>query len=401
MNNLLLILHASLQKCKYFILYLEVFPIFSSFLLFVYKTCPIINKYKAYEKEGTFIKKHFKALLPVLLLTGLLFGLSMTASAEDSKEGYWVQNGDRWWFQCTDDWYPSNGLYEIDGVEYAFDQWGYMVTGWWQDEYDNYYYFDLNSGAMQKGWVWDGAWYYMDPEYGFMYYDGYFWIDETSYLLRPDGSMVSGWYYYDYDPTDEWEGSWQYRNQNGTKYDGWLLDGGQWYYIADSYMVNNTAFSPGIYEETGDETAWIFDAAGHLVYGGWYWVTYEGEGGTWLLANADGTGYNGWLWENNHWYYIDNGYMINNTTYTAPDGYIYAFDGYGYLVNQEGWIWIGDSEYGFWTYTDGNGAVLTNSWKWIDGKCYYFGEYGNMYSNGTYMIDGVEYSFDHTGAWIQ
>lgn len=48
------------------------------------------------------MKKHFKALLPVLLLTGLLFGLSMTASAEDSKEGYWVQNGDRWWFQCTD-----------------------------------------------------------------------------------------------------------------------------------------------------------------------------------------------------------------------------------------------------------------------------------------------------------
>ena len=347
------------------------------------------------------MKKHFKALLPVLLLTGLLFGLSMTASAEDSKEGYWVQNGDRWWFQCTDDLYPSNGLYEIDGVEYAFDQWGYMVTGWWQDEYDNYYYFDLNSGAMQKGWVWDGAWYYMDPEYGFMYYDGYFWIDETSYLLRPDVSMVSGWYYYDYDPTDEWECSWQYLNQNCTKYDGWLLDGGQWYYIADSYMVNNTAFSPGIYEETGDENAWIFDAAGHLVYGGWYWVTYEGEGGTWLLANADGTGYNGWLWENNHWYYIDNGYMINNTTYTAPDGYTYAFDGYGYLVNQEGWIWIGDSENGFWTYTDGNGAVLTNSWKWIDGKCYYFGEYGNMYSNGTYMIDGVEYSFDHTGAWIQ
>ena len=98
---------------------------------------------------------------------------------------------------------------------------------------------------------------------------------ETSYLLRPDGSMVSGWYYYDYDPTDDsWDGSWQYRNQNGTKYDGWLLDGGQWYYILDSYMVNNTAFSPGIYEESGDETAWIFDAAGHLVYGGWYWHNY-------------------------------------------------------------------------------------------------------------------------------
>ena len=42
-------------------------------------------------KEGIFMKKHFKALLPVLLLTGLLFGLSMTTSAADSQEGYWVE----------------------------------------------------------------------------------------------------------------------------------------------------------------------------------------------------------------------------------------------------------------------------------------------------------------------
>ena len=37
-----------------------------------------------------------------------------------------------------------------------------MMTGWWKDPSNGlYYYFDLNSGAMQKGWVWDGAWYYL------------------------------------------------------------------------------------------------------------------------------------------------------------------------------------------------------------------------------------------------
>lgn len=349
------------------------------------------------------MKKHFKALLPVLLLTGLLFGLSMTASAEDSKEGYWVQNGDRWWFQCTDDWYPSNGLYEIDGVGYAFDQWGYMMTGWWKDPSNGlYYYFDLNSGAMQKGWVWDGAWYYLDPEYGYMYSDGFYTIDGNDYWFKPDGSMVSGWYFYDFVTDDGWPGQWYYFNQNGTVYpDGWLWDNGYWYYIFNGTMMYNV-FTPGpVTGNPDDTTSWVFDASGHLVYGGWTWHSYPDGSGYWSLANADGTGYNGWLWENNHWYYIDNGYMINNTTYTAPDGYTYAFDGYGYLANQEGWIWIGDSEYGFWTYTDGNGAVLTNSWKWIDGKWYYFDPLGRIYRNGTYYIGDTPYTFDHTGAWIQ
>lgn len=235
-----------------------------------------------------------------------------------------------------------------------------------------------------------------------MYSDGFYTIDGNDYWFKPDGSMVSGWYFYDFVADDGWPGQWYYFNQNGTVYpDGWLWDNGYWYYIFNGTMMYNV-FTPGpVTGNPDDTTSWVFDASGHLVYGGWTWHSYPDGSGYWSLANADGTGYNGWLWENNHWYYIDNGYMINNTTYTAPDGYTYAFDGYGYLANQEGWIWIGDSEYGFWTYTDGNGAVLTNSWKWIDGKCYYFGEYGNMYSNGTYVIDGVECSFDHTGAWIQ
>ena len=143
------------------------------------------------------MKKHFKALLPVLLLTGLLFGLSMTASAEDSKEGYWVQNGDRWWFQCTDDWYPTNGLYEIDGVGYAFDQWGYMMTGWYTDENGDTYYLnpvsDNTLGRMVTGWyLIDGVYYYFNEEpdgtRGKMYRntrtpDGYL-VDENGKLVE-------------------------------------------------------------------------------------------------------------------------------------------------------------------------------------------------------------------------
>ena len=87
--------------------------------------------------------------------------------------------------------------------------------------------------------------------------------------------MASGWYFYDNDPTDEWEGNWYYCNQNGTVYDGWLLDGGQWYFLVEGYMIKNTAFSPGLYFETEDETTWVFDESGHLLYGGWHWHEYE------------------------------------------------------------------------------------------------------------------------------
>ena len=77
------------------------------------------------------MKKSLKTLLPILLLTGLLFGLSMTASAADSgKRGDWINSPNGWWFQCTDGTYPKNGLYEVNGTAYAFDANGYMVTGW-------------------------------------------------------------------------------------------------------------------------------------------------------------------------------------------------------------------------------------------------------------------------------
>lgn len=143
------------------------------------------------------MKKSLKALLPILLLTGLLFGLSMTASAADSgKRGDWVNSPNGWWFQCTDGTYPKNGLYEVDGTAYAFDANGYMVTGW--HFFSDYWFYFKDSGAMQTGWFWDkasNAWYYLDPQYGYMYSDGVRYINGTRYAFTPSGQMVTGWYY--------------------------------------------------------------------------------------------------------------------------------------------------------------------------------------------------------------
>ena len=49
-----------------------------------------------------------------------------------------------------------------------------------------------------------------------------------------------------------------------------------------------------------------------------------------------------------------------------------------------------------WKYED-NGTYPTNTWKWIDGKCYYFDGNGYMLSNTT-TPDG--YQVDASGAWV-
>ena len=53
------------------------------------------------------------------------------------------------------------------------------------------------------------------------------------------------------------------------------------------------------------------------------------------------------------------------------------------------------NEIGYW-YQEDNGSYPTNSWKWINGKCYYFDSNGYMLANTT-TPDG--YTVDATGTW--
>ena len=50
-----------------------------------------------------------------------------------------------------------------------------------------------------------------------------------------------------------------------------------------------------------------------------------------------------------------------------------------------------------WWYQEDNGSYPVNTWKWIDGKCYYFDGSGYMLSNTT-TPDG--YTVDTSGAWV-
>ena len=127
-------------------------------------------------------------------------------SENTEQAGSWILNSTGWWFAYEDGTWPSNGIYQINGMNYAFDAAGYMVTGWYQNS-DGWYYFS-GSGAMVTGWqLIGGVWYYLDG------------ADETYPGLMASG----GWYLIN--------GSWYYLNENGSMMFGWLLLGDTWYYL--------------------------------------------------------------------------------------------------------------------------------------------------------------------------
>ncbi len=99
----------------------------------------------------------------------------------------------------------------------------------------------------------------------------------------------------------------------------------------------------------------------------------------WCVEGQDGTIIKGWYEDNGKWYFLkENGTMATG--------------------------WIKDKD-GRWYYLDSNGAMKTG-WLKDKDKWYYLnpisnGFKGEMYSNCTSNIEGKEYKFNSTGAWIE
>lgn len=79
----------------------------------------------------------------------------------------------------------------------------------------------------------------------------------------------------------------------------------------------------------------------------------------------------------------------------------YKVGDYWYYFNAAGEMLIGWVQYptnNKWYYLNSNGQMATG-WIKDNEKWYYLGSDGVMYANGTYTIDGKNYSFDNTGAF--
>ena len=127
---------------------------------------------------------------------GILTGTA-NSTANDGKS-HWMQDEHGWWLRFADSSYPkaekrgTNGIAyaweQVNGNWWAFDENGYIKTGWMSDEdYGGWFYVDPEHG-MQTGWVLiDGKCYYFHPtsdgRKGILYVgrltpDGYY-VDEN------------------------------------------------------------------------------------------------------------------------------------------------------------------------------------------------------------------------------
>ena len=74
----------------------------------------------------------------------------------------WHEDETGRWYQNADGTYYESGFADIEGVKYAFDDSGYMETGWFKQN-NNWYYLDPARGGKMVASEWmliDGRWYH-------------------------------------------------------------------------------------------------------------------------------------------------------------------------------------------------------------------------------------------------
>ena len=235
----------------------------------------------------------FKLAACMLALAGciLLWPNQQTYAAElqkDNYNGWYYENGQAYWYDNgvlarskevydpqTDAWYwfEADGTMARDkdvfivlnadgtGKWTRYDSDGRMVKG---ESYKNgaWYYFDLTTGAMAKGFVNlpqsddpNGKWVYYDPitgkmQYGEQYIDGYWYYFDTA-----TGKMAHG--ITNIPDNDDAGGKWVYydsitgRMQYGEQY----IDGNRYYFDTETgAMVTGEVERDGRYYYYDDET---------------------------------------------------------------------------------------------------------------------------------------------------
>lgn len=74
-------------------------------------------------------------------------GRSADGGIISDSQNCWYKDQGGWWYHLEDDNYPYNTWELIDGKWYCFSEAGYVRHGWVQDG-DNWYFCDLQNGAM-------------------------------------------------------------------------------------------------------------------------------------------------------------------------------------------------------------------------------------------------------------
>lgn len=107
---------------------------------------------------------------------------------------------------------------------------------------------------------------------------------------------------------------------------------------------------------------------------------------------------NGWVQENGQWVYYDRDSKVYNEWKTGADGTWYYLGNSGYMsVNS---FVDGDER-----FVGADGKMVTNAWRQINSKWYYFDSNGRISRDRAKQIDGAWYYFDDDGSmktgWVE
>jgi len=218
----------------------------------------------------------------------------------------------------------------------------------------------FNAAAVPNGWYLDGGkWYF-----------------------GKNGQNVTGWL------LDG--GTWYYMDGNGVMQTGWLQLGSTWYYLKSSgamvtgeYKIGNTV------HKFNGSGVWLGEVK--AAKNGWIL-----ENNKWYFYKND-VKQKGWLQEGPTWYYLDsNGVMVTGEYKIGSATHKFSASGawLGEVKNQKnGWI----QESGKWYYYKND--VKQTGWL-QDGPTWYYLDSNGVMVTGEYKIGNATHKFNSSGAWL-
>ena len=228
-------------------------------------------------------------------LLSAIDGLKATFADGSVRSGL-TQLGNTWYLLDAN--VIQTGEQVADGKVHLFDEkTGEAVTGW-QKSTDGFWLRYDAQGAMQNGWVWDGAWYYLDPETGVVK-TGWAQVDGAWYLLSASGAMRTGW--------NNVGGTWYLMRSTGAMCTGWAWDGSAWYYL-ESWG--------------GMHTGWL------SLNGTWYFLDYD-----------SGYMHTGWTWAGGQYYWFNEDGSLGSVDCTWRDMFQWAQSYY----SSTNWLMLTDT----------------------------------------------------------
>ena len=331
------------------------------------------------------------------------------------NEWYEDESGDLYYY--GEDGNAYFGFHEIDGVRYCFNEYGKVAKNECVTIDGVYYYCDAEGQATQlnEGWnhieesyfyVKDGVLltslvykignsYYGFDSHGKMYVNTGFWsIDSETrdggyYRAKEDGSLyVNEWYETEYEEIS-------YYGNNGRRYVGIQSIGDKTYCFGDyGYLCKKQCFT---------------DEDGKIYY-------CDKDGVATEMPN------NGWSQFDGQYFYVMDGEVLENCVRKIGDAY-YGFDSHGAMYTDISFgIWNNEGRGSYRAKSDG--TLYVNEWyipenlyenpyyygedanayiglHEIDGKLYYFSDYGRIYKNQSVTTDDrANYYCDSDGIAI-